>query len=95
MAVNKLKYKNPLKGTIWNETEGAFIGYRINVLINKKRYRNRRFPSQAEAEKHIEYLKRGFNDKYLVKLYLAVTDKKISFRKFKEIVLRLCLKTDE
>lgn len=57
MAVTQVEYKKKRLGTRYHADKKAWIGYRIDVRINNHRYRNKRFPTQREAEKFIEQLK--------------------------------------
>ena len=93
MAVKQIKSKRNRAGTVWNADENLFIGYRIDVWIHGKRYRNNIFPSRREAESYIETLKleekiekRGLTDDELIELFIGVREKRVKFSEFKEAV---------
>ena len=91
MAVKQIKSKRNRAGTVWNTGENLFVGYRIDVWIHGKRYRNNIFPTRREAERFIENLKleekiekRGLSDDELVDLFVGIREKTVKFAEFKE-----------
>jgi hypothetical protein len=91
MAVKKIETKRNRIGTRFCEKRGLFVGYKIDVWINGKRYRNRIFPTKKEAENFIGKLKLeesaekfNFTDDSIVEIFLAVREKRIGLSEFKK-----------
>lgn len=57
MSVTPVEYKHKRSGTRFNPDKNCFIGWRIDVRINGKRYRNKRFETKKQAETFIDTLK--------------------------------------
>ena len=95
MAIIVLEKKNKTAGTMWQSEKGCYVGYRIDVRIHGKRYRNKTFPTRREAEGFIAELKieekiekTGLSDDELIELFIGVREKTVNFTDFKEIVKR-------
>lgn len=89
MAVHKIKKKHKTAGTVWDEIENVYIGYRIDVWFEGKRYRNKTFPTRKEAEGFIAALKleeKSLSDDELVEIFVAVREKTMSFSEFKQAI---------
>ncbi len=57
MAIKVIKFQNKRIGTVWNEAENCYVGFRADFRFNKKRYRDNCFATRLEAENFIEDVK--------------------------------------
>jgi integrase len=57
MAISTEIYAKRKPGTRWNPDKHTWIGYRIDVRVRGRRYRNGPFPTKRDAETFIEQLK--------------------------------------